>query len=167
MVATEHLIVNSQNAQQSAQFGEILGQLLNDNHIICLEGDLGAGKTTFVRGVGRGWKTTDRVTSPTFTVMNIYRRPTDAQRLFHLDAYRLETEASIESIGLDDIFAASGPVLIEWPQQIHVVLPSAYLWIAFDWTDDDDDHRQLTFTSYGTIHAELLRHFAERINNAL
>lgn len=140
----------------------MLGQLLEPQHIICLDGDLGAGKTTLARGVGRGWGTDDRVTSPTFTVMNIYHRPTDRQQLYHVDAYRLETDTAVESIGFDDIFAANGPVLIEWPKMIAAVLPVGYLWLHIE-APADDDHRQLTITSIGSSHQNLLQRLSERI----
>lgn len=162
MVTIDPLIVNSQNRNVTLQLGEYLGQLLAPQHIICLDGELGAGKTTFVRGVGHGWGTSDRVTSPTFTVMNIYQRSTDRQKLYHVDAYRLETPSAVESIGFDDIFAARGPVVIEWPELIRAILPPDYLWVHLE-ALADDEQRRLTFVGVGELHQALLQRFKERI----
>ncbi len=162
MVTTDPLIVNSQNTDHTLQIGEWLGQLLGPHHLICLDGDLGAGKTTLVRGIARGWGTPDRVTSPTFMVMNRYQRPNDRQHLYHIDAYRLETATAIESIGLDDILAATGPVLIEWPTLVQAVLPLDYMWVQLE-TLDEDDRRLLQFEGFGTLHHELLQRLSERI----
>ena len=69
-----------------------LGGALQAGDVICLQGDLGAGKTTFVQGIAKGWGSLDPVSSPTFIIVNVYRRA-DQSQLFHMDAYRLELYA--------------------------------------------------------------------------
>ena len=74
----------SRSPEQSRRMGMRLGAMLNIGDIVCLQGDLGAGKTTFVQGLAQGWGSLDPVTSPTFIIVNMYRRPDESQ-LFHLD----------------------------------------------------------------------------------
>ena len=79
----------SQSPEQTRRIGAQLGGALQAGDVICLQGDLGAGKTTFVQGVAQGWGSQDSVSSPTFIIVNEYGRA-DSGRLFHMDAYRLE-----------------------------------------------------------------------------
>jgi len=158
------VLVTSRDLEDTLRIGETLGQLLNSQHLVCLSGDLGAGKTTFARGVGRGWGTTQRITSPTFTIVNVYQRPDDQQQLYHIDAYRLHSSDAVFSIGFDDILAAQGPILIEWPQHLLSVLPKDCLWITLE-IQDDDEQRLLTFEATGPIHQDLLQCFNQQMVN--
>ena len=100
--------------------------------IFCLSGNLGAGKTVFTQGFAEGLLYEGQVTSPTFTIMNVYeggRFP-----LYHFDLYRLEGEDDMESIGYEDYFypggpAAGGVCLIEWPERAGNVIPEHAIWI--------------------------------------
>jgi len=76
----------SRSPEQSRRMGIRLGTLLREGDIVCLQGDLGTGKTTFVQGVAQGWGSLDPVSSPTFIIVNLYRRA-DEKQLFHLDTY--------------------------------------------------------------------------------
>src|SRR5512140_2132201 len=78
----------SRSPDQTRRMGMRLGALLEPGDLICLSGDLGAGKTTLVQGIARGWGSLDSVTSPTFILVNAYRRP-DGQVMHHVDAYRM------------------------------------------------------------------------------
>ncbi len=82
----------SRSPEQTRRLGARLGAVLRPGDVICLQGDLGAGKTTFVQGVAQGWGSLDSVSSPTFVIVNEYRRA-DGDLLFHMDAYRLEFHA--------------------------------------------------------------------------
>jgi len=86
------LEIISRSAEQTRRVGMRLGALLQPGDVICLIGDLGSGKTTFVQGVAAGWGSLDPVSSPTFVIVNLYRR-LDNSQLFHLDAYRLSGPA--------------------------------------------------------------------------
>ena len=114
----------SQSAEQTTRLGHRLGALLQPHDLVCLYGDLGAGKTAFARGVGAGWGTTLRVTSPTFTLVNEYPRE-DGTILYHLDCYRLESEADAITTGIEDILDANAAIMIEWPERVETFLPSA------------------------------------------
>ena len=79
----------SSSVEQTTRLGVRLGELLQIHDLVCLSGDLGAGKTALARGIGRGWGSGLRVTSPTFTLVNEYPRLADGRVLYHIDCYRL------------------------------------------------------------------------------
>lgn len=107
------LILNTSSEEQTEQLGHKLGTLLHANQIIGLSGSLGAGKTCFVRGLARGVDTDPeyQVTSPTFTLANIYKGPCP---LIHFDIYRLETISDWQSLGFEDYLDMHGIYVIEW-----------------------------------------------------
>ncbi len=142
------LEVVSKSPDETRRFGYRLGQLLTIGDVICLSGDLGAGKTTFASGIGQGWNNITRLPSPTYTIMNVYQR-NDGQLLHHVDAYRLETPESFWSTGIEDVFDANGSTLIEWPERIESVLPENRLWVDIQFDDDDFDRRLFILTAHG------------------
>lgn len=98
--------------QETEQAGESFARTLKRGDVVLLYGELGAGKTAFVRGMARGLgASTEDVSSPTFTIIQEYAAP--AATLYHVDLYRLEP-AEIEDLGLDDMLDAGGIVAIEW-----------------------------------------------------
>jgi tRNA threonylcarbamoyladenosine biosynthesis protein TsaE len=139
---------------QTARLGERLGKLLQGGEVICLEGQLGAGKTCFAQGVGRGWGATDSLTSPTFTLIHELRRERDRARLYHVDLYRLESEREAWLLGLSDLMDTSASVLIEWPERARSLLPPDRLWLKLVLVDDT--RRHLTFTASDLVHERLL-----------
>ncbi|HUS36575.1 MAG TPA: tRNA (adenosine(37)-N6)-threonylcarbamoyltransferase complex ATPase subunit type 1 TsaE [Verrucomicrobiae bacterium] len=107
----------STNPEQTVALGRAFGERARPGMIVGLKGDLGAGKTQFVRGVAAGLGSTDRVHSPTFALINEYR--TGRLPIFHIDLYRLETTEAILSAGLNDFFQQSdGVTLIEWFERL-------------------------------------------------
>ena len=122
---------------------------------ICLSGDLGTGKTTLVQGIAQGWGSLDDVSSPTYIIVNHYRRPDD-QNLFHLDAYRLQSHNEAEYLDLN-LMLESGTLVIEWPERIEPVLPSERLWIEMRWIADEQ--RGMTFLPIGVRYEFLLKEF--------
>jgi len=110
-------------------------QALSPGSILALTGDLGAGKTCFSRGFARGWGVPEEipVTSPTFTLLNIYpgRSP-----LYHLDLYRLQGEDDLEAIGFYDLFDGEGIVLMEWADRIPAAWGDRYLHVALQGEGD-------------------------------
>ena len=99
----------SRSPEQTRRIGLRLGGLLKPGDVLCLQGDLGAGKTTFTQGLAQGWGSLDTVSSPTFILVNVYRRADGAQ-LFHMDAYRLETIPEAEELDLDSMVSARRPL---------------------------------------------------------
>jgi tRNA threonylcarbamoyladenosine biosynthesis protein TsaE len=151
----------SQSAAQTEQLGALLGAQLQRGDILCLIGDLGAGKTAFARGVAAGWHSNTAVTSPTFVLIHEHERAEDAMRLHHIDAYRLARLEDAAMLGLEDIFASDSAVIIEWADRIAPLLPSDHLWIEFAFAQDDDQARLLTFNAHGERSANLLRTLRE------
>ncbi|MCF6277719.1 MAG: tRNA (adenosine(37)-N6)-threonylcarbamoyltransferase complex ATPase subunit type 1 TsaE [Anaerolineales bacterium] len=135
----------SRSPEQTRRMGMRLGGLLNPGDVVCLQGDLGAGKTTFVQGLAQGWGSLDAVSSPTFILVNMYRRPDDSQ-LFHLDTYRLESAPEAAELGLDDMLAA-GPLVIEWPERIESVRPAERLWLHLAYIGEEQ--RSIQFSAQG------------------
>jgi len=144
----------SYSVEQTSQVGYHLGQLLAAGDVICLAGDLGAGKTVFARGVGIGWGALESVTSPTFTLIHEHHRAQDSQVLYHVDCYRLQGTDDAWGIGLEDVLHGDGSVLIEWPEHVQAVLPAERLWVQFNILDDTQ--RQMTVRAVGQRYEALL-----------
>jgi len=123
--------------------GVLLGQALRAGDVICLSGDLGAGKTAFTRGIAAGWGAREPVTSPTFTLVHEHTRARDAQRLFHIDGYRIDSAADAWSIGLDDMLYGDDVLVIEWAERVRALLPPGGLWITLAVLGDSQ--RRLSF----------------------
>ncbi len=128
--------------------GAYLGAALRAGDVICLSGNLGAGKTAFARGVGAGWGAIEAVNSPTFVIAHEHRRTADTMRLVHIDCYRLNSADDAESIGIEDILAGEDAVIIEWPEHIAELLPAERLWIHLE-AGEQADERILTFAASG------------------
>jgi tRNA threonylcarbamoyladenosine biosynthesis protein TsaE len=149
----------SRSPEQTRRLGFRLGALLRASDILCLSGDLGAGKTTLVQGLGQGWGSLDQVSSPTFVLVNEYRRP-DGSCMFHLDAYRLGSAWEAEDLDLDRMLE-SGPLVVEWPERIKTVLPENNLWINLRWIADEQ--RGMTFYGHGERFTQLLADFRKKV----
>ena len=134
------IVFKTKSELETISLGEQLARLLANGSTLLLTGDLGAGKTTLVRGIARGLNIKDVVQSPTFNIMKIYfkgNRP-----LIHIDAYRL---ADINNdIGLDEYIGyESGITVIEWPMFIKELLPENAIEVNI--TNDGDNHRTFVF----------------------
>lgn len=149
----------SHSPEQTARMGVRLGGLLQPGDLVCLSGDLGAGKTVFAAGIGRGWGSRYPVTSPTFTLMHEHRRTADDQVLIHMDCYRLERPQDAHALGLDDLLDGNGPIVMEWPEQALDALPDERLWIELRTLEHT--RRNLTLEAVGTRYQTLVRHFRE------
>jgi tRNA threonylcarbamoyladenosine biosynthesis protein TsaE len=142
----------SRSPDQTRRIGMRLGGALQAGDVICLQGDLGAGKTTFVQGIAEGWGSVDSVSSPTFIIVNQYRDVRERQ-LFHMDAYRLDSTPEAEELDLDAMISR-GPLLIEWPERIDQLIPHEHLWVQLDYMNDDE--REMKFKSHGKRYDDLL-----------
>lgn len=132
----------TQSAAETEALGERLARQLQGGEVIAFTGDLGAGKTAFTRGLARGLGITDRVTSPTFTIVNEYeggRLP-----LFHFDMYRLSSSDELYDIGWEDYLARGGVCAVEWSEIVEDALESDA--IRVDIKNDGDDCRTVTIT---------------------
>lgn len=152
----------SLSADQTSRLGMRLGKIIPVGTLICLIGDLGSGKTTFVKGLAAGWGSFDAVVSPTFQLVNEYTSA-DHKKLFHLDTYRLESLLEAEELDIDNMLYY-GAVAIEWADKIDEVLPQERLWIEFEYLDET--RRELTFSAAGEEYVELMnkyRHTAFKV----
>lgn len=142
----------SKSPEQTRRLGMRLGALLQSGDLICLQGDLGAGKTTLVQGAAGGWGAMDEVSSPTFVLVNAYHRP-DGSQLSHFDAYRIESPGEAEELDLDALLV-EGPLFVEWPERVELILPPERLWICLEY--DSDEHRSLSISAHGARYDTLL-----------
>jgi tRNA threonylcarbamoyladenosine biosynthesis protein TsaE len=142
----------SRSPEQTRRIGMRLGGELKTGDVICLQGNLGAGKTTFVQGLAQGWGSIDAVSSPTFIIVNEYRRATGGQ-IFHLDAYRLESTPEAEELDLDAMLS-EGVVIIEWPEKLNGLIPNDRLWINLEHISEEQ--RQMSFKAHGKRYDDLL-----------
>lgn len=147
----------SNSLAQTERFGIRMGELLQNYDVLGLVGPLGSGKTAFGRGVGRGWGSAQRVTSPTFTLVNEYPRLTDGLILYHVDCYRLSGRDDIISAGIPDILDRPGAIMIEWPQQAAAWLPADHLQIEFRYLNET--RRGLQMVAFGPRAAERMAAF--------
>jgi tRNA threonylcarbamoyladenosine biosynthesis protein TsaE len=153
------LEIISRSAEQTRRVGMRLGALLHPGDVVCLIGDLGAGKTTFVQGLAAGWGSLDPVSSPTFVIVNLYRR-LDKRLLYHLDAYRLSGPA--EAVDLDlDAMLEGGSLVIEWADIIAEALPDERLWVNLHYVDEDQ--RDLVFSAHGSHYDQILSTFRAQV----
>jgi tRNA threonylcarbamoyladenosine biosynthesis protein TsaE len=142
--------------------GRSLARVLDKGDVVYLIGELGAGKTTLVRGVARGLGYQGRVTSPTFTIMNIYDT---VPKIYHFDFYRLE-EGDFNDLGLEDYLEKEGIAFIEWPQASSKVLPDEALIIKIDLVDDDyDRERKVSLSGQGIGYVNKLEELKKLVDS--
>ena len=134
------IIKKTSSKEETIALGEKLATRLPDGSVLAFNGDLGAGKTTFVRGIAKGLGIKEVVQSPTFNIMKIYLK--GDRPLIHIDAYRL---ADIDTdIGLDEYIGyETGITVIEWPNYIEKLLPENTIYVTI--TNLGDDNRQIEF----------------------
>ena len=160
---THSLEFISRSTEQTRRVGMRLGSLLEPSDLVCLVGDLGSGKTTLVKGIAAGWGSLDPVSSPTFVLVNVYRRP-GGDRLFHLDAYRLNGPAEAADLDIDAMVEA-GPLVVEWADRIQTVLPENYLRINLRFVNPEQ--RDLVLSARGARFESLLAAFRQRVYGGL
>jgi tRNA threonylcarbamoyladenosine biosynthesis protein TsaE len=144
-------IVTTRDAGETRALGARLAVAARPGDLVCLVGDLGAGKTQLAKGFAEGLGVTDTVTSPTFVLMFEYpgRLP-----LFHIDLYRLEDAADALAGGLLDERQLDGVALVEWAERLGDALPAARLDVLIDGTGDDP--RTITLASADPAYARYL-----------
>ncbi|MBD7966235.1 tRNA (adenosine(37)-N6)-threonylcarbamoyltransferase complex ATPase subunit type 1 TsaE [Fictibacillus norfolkensis] len=128
----------TKSAEETMSFAEKLGSILQKGDVLTLAGDLGAGKTTFTKGLAKGLGVTRTVNSPTFTIIKEYsgRLP-----LYHMDVYRLEN--SDEDLGFEEYFSGDGVCVVEWAVFIEDYLPEERLELVISHKGDDEREIQL------------------------
>jgi len=141
-IESKNYLFPSNSPEQTQQFAERLAKLLGPGDVIALEGDLGAGKTTFTQGLAKGLGIKTVVNSPTFTIIKEYQ---GTLPLYHMDVYRVEDE--FEELGFDEYFYGEGITVVEWASMIRSVLPPVLLEIYIKRAEGDS--REIQIAAYG------------------
>lgn len=135
----------SNSEQETGLFARKLAGLLKPGSILCLHGDLGAGKTTFTKGLAEGLKIKpEKVHSPTFTLLNIYEGKVP---LYHFDLYRMDDIKEILNIGYEEFLYGDGIAVIEWADKLKELLPPEFLKIEFK--HEGEDKRSIAVSAQG------------------
>ena len=143
MSLAESRIFETHSAEETIELGEQLSALLPEHGAVLLIGNLGAGKTTLVKGIAkaRGAAEADEVSSPTFPLIHEYGDP---PKVFHIDLYRLETEQEVLTLGIDEFLDRRALTLIEWGERFPRLWPTNTPRIYLE--DQGDDSRRITLT---------------------
>lgn len=150
--------------EDTGHLAELVGQKIREGTVLCLEGDLGAGKTLFVQSLARTLGVEGDVTSPTFNLMNVYE---GICRIYHFDLYRLETEEELEDIGFYEYTEEpEGIVVIEWPDKFPDSLPEDYVLVRISRTSETGMERQLEFSSVGEKNEGFIKELETFVNSS-
>ncbi|AZB41394.1 tRNA (adenosine(37)-N6)-threonylcarbamoyltransferase complex ATPase subunit type 1 TsaE [Bacillus sp. FJAT-42376] len=141
----------SPSAAHTQELSEQLALLLQGGDVLTLEGDLGAGKTTFTKGLAKGLGIKKIVNSPTFTIMKEYHG--GRLSLYHMDVYRLDEES--EALGFEEYFESGGVTVVEWAHLIQEQLPAERLEIGLFRSGDEE--RRIRFVPYGEKYTDLCK----------
>lgn len=152
-------MISLNNLKETEKFGIFLGENLKPGDVVCLNGDLGAGKTTLTKSIAKGLGISDYVTSPTFTIVNEYYGKTD---LYHIDTYRLDDKIDVDYLGFDEYFYSDGVTIVEWAEKIRDALPEEYMEINIK---SHDDKRDLEINYLGNRFDKLKEKLDESFGN--
>jgi len=131
------------NSKETQKLGEDFAKEIKEGGMVCLSGDLGAGKTTFAQGLLKGLGCSGPFTSPTFTIVKEYKVESIKYKAYHMDCYRIKKEDMI-NLGWKEIIAEpKNIVIIEWAKRIKNIIPQKAIWIKFEWIDEEK--RRITF----------------------
>ena len=158
MIAYFEFTFFSHGSSQTIELGKLLGARLTAGSVIGLVGDLGAGKTCYIKGIAEGLNNTpaDEVTSPTFTILQEYPGPVP---LYHFDAYRLSGSHDLEAIGFEDYAGTDGVAVIEWADRISDALPDDAIMISLEAISENE--RQFFCRARGAKHCTILSLFRD------
>ncbi|SHH58923.1 tRNA threonylcarbamoyladenosine biosynthesis protein TsaE [Caloranaerobacter azorensis DSM 13643] len=145
--------IKTNSPEETYSFGYRLGKLLKSGDILCLNGDLGAGKTTLTQSIARGLGVEDYVTSPTFTLINEYegRYP-----VYHFDVYRIDDIDEMYNLGFEEYIYSEGVTIIEWASIIEDILPLERLDITIKRGKEIDD-REIIIEAKGNRYEEIVK----------
>ena len=136
-------IIESYSAGETFQVGKEIGQLAKPGSVYTLIGDLGVGKTVFTQGVAKGLEITEPISSPTFTILQVYEE--GRIPFYHFDVYRIGDVEEMEEIGYEDCFYGEGVCFIEWANLIEEILPKNYTRVTIEKDlEKGFDYRKIT-----------------------
>lgn len=145
--------IKTNSPEETKSFGYKLGKLLKSGDILCLNGDLGAGKTTLTQSIAKGLDVEDYVTSPTFTLINEYdgRYP-----VYHFDVYRIDDIDEMYDLGFEEYIYSEGVTIIEWANRIEDILPLERLDITIK-KGKEFDQREIIIEAKGKRYEEIVK----------
>ena len=144
------MMIETNSPEETYAFGKKLGMEAQAGQVYCLNGDLGVGKTVFTKGLAAGLGITEPVSSPTFTIVQVY----DEGRLpfYHFDVYRIGDVEEMEEIGFDEYIFGEGVCLIEWANLIEEILPPHYQTVRIEKVlEKGFDYRMITIEAEGEL----------------
>ncbi len=139
--------MTTHSAEETRRLGERLAGVLRPGDTVLLTGDLGAGKSELARGVARGLGVTETVTSPSFTILNVYE--SGRVPFYHFDWYRLESEDELYELGMDEDLGGDGIAMVEWPERCRDAVPSDCLKLKLTVTGENS--REITAETVGNF----------------
>lgn len=145
--------IESHSIEETRSIGHKVGKRLRPGDMICLNGDLGAGKTTLTKAIAEALGIDDTITSPSFTIVNEYYGDVN---LYHFDVYRIDDIEEMYDLGYEEYFYSDGICVIEWSDMIEEILPKERLVITLLNTGTDDS-RLIKIEAYGERYEELVR----------
>ena len=148
------IVFNTHSPEETAKLAYRLGQIATQGTVITLEGDLGAGKTTFTKGLAKGLGIERNVNSPTFTIIKEYK---GRLPLYHMDVYRVED--AFEDLGFDEYFEGQGVTVVEWAHLIEDQLPSELLSIQILYAGENE--RRIVLIPKGEKYVQLCKEIQE------
>jgi tRNA threonylcarbamoyladenosine biosynthesis protein TsaE len=139
----EKVILHSRNTAETIRIGKEVGRRLHPADVVALVGELGAGKTHFIKGLasGAGVRKSKYLTSPSFTLINEYP---GAVPFYHVDLYRLETRGEADELGLEEYVQSGGITVIEWADRIPSLIPHGALWVKIEYRGGQTREIQVT-----------------------
>ena len=142
------MIIETNTPKETFDFGKKLGEAAKAGTVYTLIGDLGVGKTVFTQGLAKGLEIDEPISSPTFTIVQVYEE--GRLPLYHFDVYRIGDVEEMEELGYEDYFYGNGVSLIEWANLIEEILPEHYTEIKIEKDlEKGFDYRKITVTSIG------------------
>ena len=139
------MVIETWSPQETFALGQRMGREARPGQVICLNGDLGVGKTVFTQGFADGLGIGEPVNSPTFTILQQYEE--GRLPLYHFDVYRIGDVSEMDEIGYEDCFYGDGVSLVEWPGRIREIIPENAVWISIEKdVERGFDYRRITVT---------------------
>jgi len=142
------MILFSSSPEQTIKIGAFIGSKLSKGDVIALQGTLAAGKTTMTKGIAQGLGIDEDVTSPTFTLISEYQ---GRLRLYHMDAYRLDSVEDFRNLGVEEMLYGSGVCVVEWSEKVMEEMPKDAIIVALEAIEGDKRRITVTNWPYGEI----------------
>lgn len=137
------MIIETKSAKETFELGERIGREVKPGMVFTLIGDLGVGKTVFTQGLAKGLEINEPISSPTFTIVQVYEE--GRMPFYHFDVYRIGDIEEMEEISYEDYFYGEGVSLIEWANLIEEILPERYIQIVIEKNlEEGFDYRKIT-----------------------